>query len=238
LGTLVWWLLPYGGHVTTQQTASSGKEAGMIRFLISPALMIAAALAVSGCSNPSEVSRSAPFAALIPEFDTPAEDWSIEALEVVVPPSLSVSEANSIKPRADLVWRGDAYGDRHAQVKELMQSALDPVLRPRAGAATPVIVSWEITRFHPISELARYTIGGAHEIEFLLAVRHAETGAVLSGPRAVDVTFRAAGGRQAIEEEARGRTQRVVVTEHLQSWALTEFATVQQDVVAVAQQQN
>jgi hypothetical protein len=29
-----------------------------------------------------------------------------------------------------------------------------------------------------------------------------------------------------------------VVTEHLQSWALTEFATAQQDVVAVAQQQN
>lgn len=210
----------------------------MIRFLISPVLIVAAALAVSGCSAPPDVARSAPFEAFVPEFDAPPQDWSIAAVEVVVPPSLTVSEANSIKPRADLVWRGDPLGDRHSQVQELMQSALDPVLRPGAGAATPVIVSLNITRFHAISERARATIGGAHEITFLLEVRHAETGAILSGPRLVDLTFRASGGRQAIEEEARGQTQRVVVAERVQAWALAEFGTARPDSIALAAQQN
>jgi hypothetical protein len=38
-------------------------------------------------------------------------------------------------------------------------------------------------RFHALTERARYTIGGQHEIEFVYSVRHAETGAILSGRR-------------------------------------------------------
>jgi hypothetical protein len=210
----------------------------MIRFFPTPALIVAAALMVQACASPPEVSRNMTLASQVPSVDVTMQDWSIEAVEVIVPRSLSVSESNSIKPRADIVWRGDPMGDRYAQIEELMQSALTPVLRPRQGAAVPAVVTVEVAIFHALSERARYTIGGAHEIEFTLTVRHAETGAVLSGPRLVDLTFRAAGGRQALEEEARGFTQRVAVTERLQSWALTEFAATRHDLLSVAQVQN
>lgn len=210
----------------------------MNRFFTTPALIIAAALTLSACASPSQVTRNAPFEDPIPSIEVPMQDWSIVDVQVVVPRSLTVSEANSIKPIADIVWRGDPVGDRYLQIEELMRSALLPVLRPRDGAQTPAIVMLEVERFHAVTERARYTIGGAHEIEFVLTVRHAETGALLSGPRSVDLTFRADGGRQALEAEARGITQRVSVIHRLQTWALTEFASARSDLVRVAQAQN
>jgi hypothetical protein len=210
----------------------------MIRFFTTPALIVAAALTLSACASPSQVSRNAPFENQVPSIEVPMQDWSIEGVQVIVPRSLSVSEANSIKPNADIVWRGDPMGDRYLQIEQLMHSALVPVLRPREGAQIPALVTLEITRFHALTERARYTIGGEHEIEFILTVRHAETGALLSGPRPVDLTFRAEGGRQAVEAEARGITQRVSVTHRLQSWALTEFASARSDLISVARAQN
>ena len=210
----------------------------MTRFFTTPALIVAAALTLSACASPSQVSRNAPFESQIPAIEVPMQDWSIQSVQVIVPRSLSVSESNSIKPRSDIVWRGDPMGDRYIQIEQLMQSALVPVLRPRDGAASPAVVTLEVTRFHALTERARYTIGGEHEIEFILTVRHAETGALLSGPRPVDLTFRAEGGRQAVEAEARGITQRVAVIHRLQSWALTEFAPARHDFLTVAQAQN
>lgn len=210
----------------------------MVRFFISPGLILAAALAVAGCASTTAVSRNAPFEAALPTEATAMQDWSIEAVDVVVPRSLSVSEANTLKPRADLVWRGDPHGDRYQQVETLMQDALAAVLKPREGAATPVIVTLTVTRFHAITQRARYTVGGAHEIEFQLALHHAKTGIPLADPRPVALTFRASGGRQAIEEEAQGRTQSVVVSERLQAWAETEFAAARHDFLALAQPQN
>jgi len=206
----------------------------MNRFFTTPALIIAAALGLSACGTPFDVSRNASFNSVAPVIDVQTQDWSIIAVEIDVPRSLSVSEANSIKPSADIVWREDAPGDRYAQVEEILTSALAPVMQPRAGAATPVIVSLQVTRFHALSERARYTIGGEHEIEFVLTVRHAETGAILSGPRDVDLTFRAYGGSQALAAEAQGITQRVRITERLQEWARVEFPAPYAEVIAGA----
>jgi hypothetical protein len=111
------------------------------------------------------------------------------------------------------------------------------VLQPRDGA-TPVIVALQVQRFHALTERARYTTGGEHEIEFLLTVANAETGEVLSGPRPVDLTFRAPGGQAALNEEAAGITQRVSITERLQSWALAEFPAPAVDLLSVASAQN
>lgn len=153
---------------------------------------------------------------------TPQASWDFVDLAVLVPRTLSVSEAHGIKPRADIVWREDPVGDRHAQVGELISSALEPALAPMSGSV-PVQVVLQVTRFHALTERARYTIGGQHEIEFVYVVRHAETGAVLSGPTAVDLTFRAYGGRQAVEAEQKGITQRRRITERLMGWAQQEF---------------
>jgi hypothetical protein len=81
----------------------------------------------------------------------------------------------------------------------------------------------EVTRFHALSERARYTIGGQQEIEFVYSVRHAETGAILSAPQPVDLTFRGFGGQQAVEAERQGLTQRVRISEQLIGWAQSTF---------------
>lgn len=189
------------------------------KFFLWP--VMAAILLAAGCAAPTQVMRDQPF------IDTPVieqdiRDWSIARLDIVVPDTLTVSEANGIKPNADIVWRGDPLGDRHAQVQAIFEGALTPVLAELNGA-TRVIVELELTRFHAVTERARYTIGGEHEIEFLMTVFDAETGQSITGRRPVDVTFRAFGGQQAIEAEAQGITQRVRITDRLQDWARAEF---------------
>lgn len=210
----------------------------MIRPFVRPALLLAAAMALSACATTGDVTRNAPLETMRPVIEAPVGDWSIQSVAINVPRSLSVSEANSIKPIADIVWRGDPIGDRHAQVAALMTAALSPVMRPRADGVTPVIVTLDVNRFHAVTERARYTIGGAHEIEFVLTVTHALTGEILSGPRQVDLSFAALGGQQAIDAEARGITQTVRITQHLQQWALAEFAHARPDDLVTAQIAN
>lgn len=140
--------------------------------------------------------------------------YDIEAIRVTVPRSLKVSEANTIKPRADIVWRGDALGDRYAQVESIFVEAMTK------GTASmqkgrKVDMEIEVVRFHALTEKTRYSIGGMHEMTFKLTLRDAATGQVLDGPRAVEADIKASGGALAIAEEQAGRTQRVVTVERL-----------------------
>ncbi|WP_025313254.1 DUF6778 family protein [Roseicyclus elongatus] len=187
-----------------------------------PALALGAAMVLTGCvTTTGDVTRNAGLD-LGPVIEVPTQNWGFAQLVVSVPDSLSVSEAHAIKPRADIVWREDAPGNRRAQVQALMQAALEPALAPMQGDI-PVLIRLEVTRFHALTERARYTIGGEHEIEFIVTIANAETGQILSGPRAVDLTFRAYGGQQAVNAEAQGITQRVRITERLQQWVQAEF---------------
>ncbi|MBF9061452.1 hypothetical protein HKCCSP123_19915 [Rhodobacterales bacterium HKCCSP123] len=203
-----------------------------------PALILAAALGLSACAGPSDVSRDASFGPTAPVIEVPTQDWSITGYDVTVPRTLIVSEANSIKPAADIVWREDPMGDRYAQVEAIFDQALAGVMIPREGASTPVTVSIEVMEFHALTERARYTIGGEHEIQFIVTVRHAETGVLLSGPRTVDLTFRGYGGQAAIEAEAAGITQRVRIMERIQAWARAEFPTPYSGFMSVAEFAN
>jgi len=191
------------------------------RFI--PAVLVAGALAMSGCVGTTEVSRNAGFDAP-PAVETYAvQDWAIAAFEVNVPGTLSVSEANTLKPRADIVWREDMLGDRRAQVEALRTEALTPAFAAVDGA-TPVVVTLDVTRFHAQTPRVRYSnFPSEHEIEFVLTVRHAETGEILSGPRATDLTFPALGGNAAADADARGETQRLRISARLVQWVQQEF---------------
>lgn len=143
-----------------------------------------------------------------------AAKYAVQGIEVVVPRSLKVSEANGFKPRADIVWHGDPYGDRYAQVQALVAEAASETIAPMTEGR-PVMVQLTLTRFHALTEKARYTFGGMHEMRFDMTVRDAATGEVLEGPRLIVADIRASGGAQAIAEEQAGRTQKVVVIERL-----------------------
>jgi hypothetical protein len=188
-----------------------------------PALILGAALAVSGCVSTTDVSRDIGPDTIPVIENIEFQDWDVAGVEVIVPETLTSSEANTIKPRADIVWREDPIGDRHAQVAALMSAALEPAFAAVDGA-TPVIVTLNVTRFHAQTQRVRYSnIPSEQEIEFVMTIRHAETGALLSGPTDIDLTFPALGGNDAVTADAQGITQRIRISERLQAWVAEEF---------------
>lgn len=190
--------------------------------------MVLAALGLSACVSAHDpATRGAPVAPTLgaansqsagstidPATTYLVAQYDVEAIQITVPRSLKVSEANTFKPRADIVWRGEPLGDRHAQVTAIFNDAMS------AGTANmqkgrKVDLDITVTKFHALTEKTRYTIGGMHEMRFMLTVRDASTGEVLQGPREVIADTKASGGSAAIEEERLGRTQRVVTVERL-----------------------
>lgn len=149
--------------------------------------------------------------------------YDVVDIRIAVPGSLKVSEANMFYPVADIVWRGEPMGNRHAQVAAIFREAMDRGTGTMTSGRR-VVVDVEVTRFHSVTEKTRYTVGGTHSMRFTLTVRDAQTGAVIDGPRVVVADARAAGGKQAVAEELAGRTQRVVVVERLADAIRTELS--------------
>ncbi|MGD9919489.1 MAG: DUF6778 family protein [Paenirhodobacter sp.] len=191
-----------------------------IRTTARLAALVLALAAMAGCAQIEPATRAANEATALDEIvvdgsaPVAAPEWKVSAVRVAVPRTLHVSEANLYYPIADIVWRGEARGDRYAQVSAIFTEA--------AGRATaemtegrPVVVDIEVIRFHALTEKTRYTFGGTYGVKFALTVRDAETGAILEGPRVIDHGFPASGGQKAIDEESRGLTEKVVITQFL-----------------------
>lgn len=148
------------------------------------------------------------------EFAAQKVPVHVAAVQVRVPRSLKVSEANRYLPYGDIVWREDPVGDRYVQVQTIVQTAMDRGVAGLDGPV-PVILDIQITKFHALTEKARYTTGGRHGISFEMTVKHAETGALLLPTRSVRADLNAYGGQQALVAMAHGQTQKVRITQHL-----------------------
>lgn len=197
--------------------------------------LLAAALALSACGGRDTASRGGAIeqmsvapAVLEGETDLaslqlrrPAYD--VRGITVSVPQSLSVSEANIFYPVADIVWRGDPRGDRHAQVQAIFESALG-LATANMHSGPAVWVDIEVRRFHALTEKTRYTVGGINAIDFTMTIRDAATGQPVQTPRKINADFRAIGGTAAIEAEAHGRTEKVLILDHLRGVFLRELS--------------
>ena len=191
--------------------------------LIAAALM-GLSLTACGAANTDTASRNAPLIAE-PAVSAPsAAPVTVNRVIVEVPASLKVSEANRYFPGGDIVWREDPRGDRHAQVKAIVENAMLVGVRDMQGA-TVVDLHVEVTRFHALTEKARYTTGGVHDIEFKLTLLDPATGTALGASRAIDAGFKAYGGNTAIAAEARGETQKVRITNQLRQVIQAELTT-------------
>ena len=183
----------------------------MMRMLRTLTLLAMAAIVAACTGQAVGVAPTGGLAAAIP---VSTEPYRIAGVSIRVPQSLLVSEANMFFPIADIVWRGEPRGDRHAQVQaiyaEAMGRATANLTRGRA-----VLVDVEVTRFHCLTEKTRYTVGGTHSLHFILTLRDAATGAIIEGPRAIIADVKASGGSMAVAEDAQGLTQRVVVVNRL-----------------------
>ena len=201
------------------------------------ALGVLALLAACGGGEPATRSLSA--ASDLPQVSAPAVAplWNVVGVSVDVPQSLHVSEANLYYPIADIVWRGEARGDRRAQVRAIFT---DAATRATEGMhkGRPVTVDIEVTRFHAVTEKVRYTFGGTYSMKFLVTLHDAQTGEEIGAPRFIDASHPASGGQKAIDEEARGLTQKVVVTDFLSKAIAAELArpvSAQGEAIASAQ---
>ena len=173
-------------------------------------------LGVAGCASVDTVTRNAPLD--VPAFGVEgrviARSYTIEDMTFAAPENMRVSESNSYYPSADVVWRGDPIGDRVEQIAAIFQTA---TLRNQENlnGDIPVIVNFELVRFHGVTERTRYSIGGVYNIVFNMSVRNAVTGEIIEEPRLIKADLSAPGGIAALMQEQRGQTEKVRVTDFL-----------------------
>jgi len=170
-----------------------------------------AALALAGCNNTFHTFYEKPVDAKV------SRGWHVVDVRVAVPQSLTVSEAKTWEPTADIVWREDPdTGDRHAQVAAIMKTA---VALGAKGLHGPRQVRLELTvsRFHALTFEAEKALEnvGVHNINFVIQAVDARTGAVLAGPEAVDAAFPAMSGQQMYQARQRGETQKSQIIAHV-----------------------
>jgi hypothetical protein len=170
-------------------------------------------LAVSACGSVETATRNAPLKA--PELAPSPVSFDVQEVRVSVPQSLKVSEANRYYPGGDIVWREDPLGDRHAQVKAIFEDGINRGVSAMEPGTVPVVMDIEVTRFHALTEKARYTIGGVHAIQFKMQLRSPETGQAYGEPHFVKADFKAFGGARAINAERNGVTQKYRITNQL-----------------------
>ncbi|MFT6425353.1 MAG: hypothetical protein ACJAYH_001675 [Celeribacter sp.] len=196
----------------------------LVKMIAAVGLIASAA----ACTTVETASRATPVDAPLAGTQISSEpiyiqpDFKVRNINVLVPQTLTVSEANTYKPNSDIVWRGDAYGNRYEQVKAVMETGLKTGADQFNGGQN-VIVDVQLIQFHAQTEKVRYTFGGKHEIVFAMTVRDAETGATIVPPRIVDATFDAMGGIAAVNADKAGLTQKVRIVERLAEVITTEL---------------
>lgn len=180
---------------------------------------VTASLALSACATaPTETAtRNAPANFETPEMAPTPAAFKVASVKVRVPRTLKVSEANRFYPGGDIVWREDPPGDRYAQVQKIVEAAMLKGVRAVESDGVPVLLDIEVTRFHALTEKARYTVGGVHALQFTMQLRDLETGAPMGEPKFVKADFKGFGGKAAMEAERAGQTQKVRITNHLAS---------------------
>jgi hypothetical protein len=172
--------------------------------------LVTVALALAACSG---VYRTYYSAAIDPAV---SRNWRVVDVSVTVPESLVVSEAKTLVPRGDIVWREDPPGDRKAQVATVMRNA---VMRGASSLHGPrrVVIQLQLLRFHALTFEAegRLRDAGVHNIQYYATVVDVATGAVLAGPERIEADVPAFSGPQAVERRLNGETQRSVITNHV-----------------------
>jgi len=73
----------------------------------------------------------------------------------------------------------------------------------------------QLTRFHALTEKARYSTGGVHNINFYVTLLDPVTGETLRPARLVESNLDALKGRAAIQADQRGDTQKFRITNFL-----------------------
>jgi len=142
--------------------------------------------------------------------------WRLAEVRVDVPRTLVVSEARTLLPTADIVWREDPAGDRHAQVDAILT---DAIARGAGGlqGRRPVVIDVTVERFHALTFEAelRGPNWGVHNIAFTARVADARTGEVLLAATPIRAELPALSGAEMRAARAQGQTQKSMISDHV-----------------------
>lgn len=125
-------------------------------------------------------------------------------------------------PLADIVWSGDAPGDRYAQIGSLFSGVVE-MAKPALTGAVPVKIGVTLIRFHGVTEKTRSSVGSVYNILFTFTVRNAQTGEIIEPARVIEADLPAPGGQVAMLQDVMGQTERVRVTDFLAYVLVTEL---------------
>lgn len=188
------------------------------------ALILATGLAA--CATPDTVSRNAPLEAqgLSAPDEQIIRNYDVTSIEVNVSRDLRASESNGYYPVADIVWRGDPVGDRHAQIEQIFRTATERAAAD-LGGTREVIAVIDLVRFHGVTERTRFSVGGVYNMVFNLAIYDGQTGLVIEPPRQLVANLPAPGGQAALQLEQAGQTEKVRVLDYLGFFLRQELST-------------
>lgn len=177
--------------------------------------VLGATLLLSACVTGGSQFRTAypqPIAAQV------STGWRVTSVQVTAPRTLSVSEARSYLPKADIVWREDPAGNRYEQVEKIVADAARQGVAGLRGPR-PVVLQVTLSRFHAMTFEAESIsfAAGVHDIEFTAQVVDARSGAVLAGPTYIEASFPAKTGGAMAQARAQGDSQKKQITRHLRA---------------------
>ena len=110
-------------------------------------LLGASATFIAGCSNSWEVDYST---ALDP---TITKSWKLKNVIAVAPRELTVSNADTFAPNADIVWHGEPYGDRRQQVAKIVDEGITLGADALKGDRE-VLIAASLSQFHAVTPLS------------------------------------------------------------------------------------
>ena len=170
---------------------------------------LCAVLMLAGCSREWVVDYETDVAAEV------SRDWRLAAVIAVVPDTLKVSNSNTYAPGGDIVWWGEPFGDRRAQVARIFDEAISAGAGELNGA-TPVTITATVERFHAVTPAAVAAAPAAvHNIKFRLQVFDAATAEPITEPVPIIADLEAYVGSAAMASAIRGEDQRSRIVAHL-----------------------
>lgn len=164
---------------------------------------------LAGCSGTWNVDYDD---AVDPEI---SKNWHVHAVQVAIPDNLTVSDANTYAPNADIVWHGELGGNRREQVASILTEGLSLGARPLKGPRG-IRIHARLEHFHAVTPAAVARAPGAvHNIAYVIQVVDEASGQPLTPPERIQADLEAYVGAAAVTAAIQGQTQRVRIVDHI-----------------------
>ena len=164
---------------------------------------------LAGCSSQWEVAYENGIDGAV------ARTWNVTQVVSVAPDNLTVSNDNTFAPNADIVWHGEPFGNRRAQVARILKEGITQGSSSLRGPRDVIIVT-NIRHFHSVTPIALSQAPGAvHNIRFVAQVIDAKTREELTEPEEISADLEAYVGAAAVTSALEGNTARTRIVNHL-----------------------